>query len=133
MAQCPWRGRLSGHARASAIALARLGWIQNFLRRYDQAIENLEKAIVLAPDNGDVNATFGQVLNYFGNPARGLQLQEKAFSIDTVVPKNWEFQMGLSHLLLGIMTRHLPDLTGRSSGPRRFSMLIYSWPGRTSN
>ena len=25
---------------------------------------------------------------------------EKAFSIDTIVPPNWELQMGLSHLLL---------------------------------
>jgi TolB-like protein len=85
---------------ASAIALARLGWIQTFLRRYDQAIANLEKAVELAPDNGDVNATFGQALNYWGDPERGLQMQERAFSIDTFGPPNWEFQAGLSHLLL---------------------------------
>jgi adenylate cyclase len=48
---------------SSAIALTRLGWIQNFLRRYDSAIANLEKAIALAPDSADVNASFGQVLN----------------------------------------------------------------------
>ena len=84
----------------SAIALARLGWIQIFLRRYDQAIANLEKAIVLAPNNADVNATFGQVLNYCGNPERGLQMNEKAFGIDTFVPPNWDMQLGLSRLLL---------------------------------
>jgi tetratricopeptide (TPR) repeat protein len=84
----------------SAIALTRLGWIQNFLRRYDQSIANLEKAILLAPNNADVIATFGQVLNYWGDPQRGLQMMEKAFSIDTIVPANWEFQRGLSHLLL---------------------------------
>ncbi len=60
----------------------------------------MEKAIVLAPDNADVNASFGQVLNYWGDPERGLQMMEKAFSIETVVPPNWEFQMGHSHLLL---------------------------------
>jgi tetratricopeptide (TPR) repeat protein len=85
---------------ASAIALTRLGWIQTFLRRYDQAVANMEKAILLEPNNADVNATFGQVLNYWGNPERGLQMQEKAFSIDTFVPPNWEFQLGLSRLLL---------------------------------
>ena len=84
----------------SAIALTRLGWIQTFLHRYDQAVANVEKAILLEPNNGDVNATFAQVLNYWGNPERGLQLQEKAFSIDTIGPPNWEFQAGLSHLLL---------------------------------
>jgi adenylate cyclase len=36
----------------SAFALARLGWIQMFLRRYDPAIANLEKAIAMAPNNG---------------------------------------------------------------------------------
>ena len=84
----------------SAIALARLGWIQTFLRRYDQAIANMEMAIDLAPNNADVIATFAQVLNYWGDPERGQQLQEKAFSIDTFAPPNWEYQMGLSHFLL---------------------------------
>ena len=85
---------------ASAIALVRLGWVQTFLRRYDQAMANLDKALALAPDNADVNATFAQALNYWGNPQRGLQLQEKAFSIDTFAPPNWEWQIGLSHFLL---------------------------------
>ncbi len=85
----------------SAIALAQLGWIQTFLRRYDQAVSNLEKAIVLAPNNAEVYATFGQVLNYRGNPERGRQMIEKAFSIDTFAPLAvWEFQVGCSHLLL---------------------------------
>ena len=84
----------------SAIALARLGFIQTFLYRYDQAIANMEKAIALAPHNADVTATFGQVLNYWGDPERGLQMMERAFNIDTIAPANWEFQVGLSHLLL---------------------------------
>ena len=85
----------------SAIALSRLGWIQNFLCRYDQALANLEKAILLAPDNADVIAPFRQILNYRVDPERGLKMMEKAFTIEMIVPRNWEFQMGLSHLLLG--------------------------------
>ena len=84
----------------SAIALARLGWIQTFLRRHDQAIANLEKAVALAPDNADAIATFAQVLNYSGDPGRARQMQERAFSIDTFAPPNWEYQMGLAHYLL---------------------------------
>jgi adenylate cyclase len=102
----------------SAISLARLGWIQTFLRHYDRAVENLEKAFALAPNNTDVLATFAQVLNYSGNPEKGLPLQEKASSIDTVVPPNWEWQMGLSHFLLGqndqaiaSLNRALPKFT----------------------
>ena len=84
----------------SAIALTRLGWIQSYLRRYDQAIANLEKALALAPNNAEVYATFGNVLNYWGNPKRGLAMLEKAFSIDAMAPPNWDFHMGRSQLLL---------------------------------
>jgi adenylate cyclase len=84
----------------SAFALVRLGFIQTFIHRYDQAISNLEKALALAPNSADVNATFGQVLNYWGDPERALEMMEKAFSIDTIVPANWDFQLGLSHYLL---------------------------------
>jgi TolB-like protein/Tfp pilus assembly protein PilF len=84
----------------SAIALTRLGWVQTFMRRYDDALTNLEKAVALAPGNAEVYATFGQVLNYAGDPERGLLMAEKAFGIDTVVPPVWEYQLGLSHLML---------------------------------
>ena len=84
----------------SAIALTRLGWVQVMLRRYDESIANLEKAFALAPNNADVIATYGQILNYWGNPERGLQMMERAFSIEMIAPPNWEFQFGLSHLLL---------------------------------
>ncbi len=84
----------------SAIAVTRLGWIQTFLRRYDQAIANLEKAIALAPNNAEVYADFGQVLNYWGNPERALEMLEKAFSLETFAPPLWIFFAGLSHLLL---------------------------------
>ncbi len=84
----------------SAIALSRLGWIQAFLRRYDQAVANLGKAITLAPNNAEVYAYFGQVLNYWGNPERALEMMEKAFSLETFAPPTWEFGVGLSRLLL---------------------------------
>jgi tetratricopeptide (TPR) repeat protein len=70
------------------------------LRRYDQAIANLGKALALAPNNAEVNAIFAQVLNFWGAPERGRQLQERAFSIDSFAPPNWEWHMGLSHFLL---------------------------------
>ena len=84
----------------SAFAVMRLGWVQTFMRRYDQAVANLEKAISLAPNNAEVYAVFGQVLNYWGNPERALEMLEKAFSLETFVPPNWEYQAGHSHLLL---------------------------------
>ncbi len=94
---------------ASAVALTRLGWIQAFMRRYDQAIANLENAVALAPNNADTIATLGQVLNYWGDPERGLRLMEKSFSLETFVPPNREYQLGLSHLML----RHYDEAVSR--------------------
>ena len=84
----------------SAIALTCLGWIQTYLRHYDQAVANLEKASALAPDNAEVYSNFGQILNYRGNPERALEMIEKAFSLESFVPPNWDFHAGHSHLLL---------------------------------
>ncbi len=84
----------------SAIALSSLGWIQPYFRRYDQAVANLEKAIALAPNDAEIYSTFGQVLNYWGDPERGLEMLEKAFSLDTFVPPIREYQVGHSDLLL---------------------------------
>ena len=84
----------------SAQARVRLGFIQMWLRRYDEAIANAEKAVAMGPNNAEVHASFGQVLNYSGNPERGLEMFEKAFNIDTFVSPVWEFQAGVSHFLL---------------------------------
>ena len=84
----------------SAIAVMRLGWIQAWSRRFDQAVANLEKAIALEPNNAEVYASFGNVLNYWGNPERALEMLEKAFSLDTLAPPTWGYYAGLSHLLL---------------------------------
>lgn len=84
----------------SAFALARLGFIQAWLHRYDIAIENLEKALDLAPNDAEVYATFGQVLNFWGDPERALEMLKKAFRLDTLAPPVWEHQVGHSHLLL---------------------------------
>jgi adenylate cyclase len=69
----------------SAFAVMRLGWAQTFLRRYDKAVENLEKC---------------QVLNYWGNPERGQEMMEKAFSLETFAPPIWEYYAGQNHVLL---------------------------------
>jgi TolB-like protein len=80
--------------------LARLGFIQAFQHRYDQAISNLEKAVALTPNDGEVYATYGQVLIFWGDPKRGLEMFEKAFSLETYPPAIWEWQMGHAYLIL---------------------------------
>jgi tetratricopeptide (TPR) repeat protein len=84
----------------SAIALTRLGWVQAYVRQYDEGVANLEKAIALAPNDAEIYAAFGQVLNFLGNPDKGLESVEKALSLDTLAPPLWEFYAGISHFHL---------------------------------
>jgi TolB-like protein len=84
----------------SAFAFARLGWIQMWLHYYDQAIANFEKALTLTPNNAEVYAAFGDVLSFWGDPKRGLEMIEKAFSLETFSPPLWEFYAGLANYLL---------------------------------
>jgi tetratricopeptide (TPR) repeat protein len=84
----------------SAHALARLGYIQVWRRSYDEAIANSQRALALAPDNAEVHASFGQVLNYWGDPERGLEMLQKALNLEAFVSPVWEMQAGLSHWLL---------------------------------
>jgi len=95
----------------SAIAVARLAWIQGWMRRFDQAIANFEKAIALAPNRADVYADFGQILNYWGDPERALEMSEKVFSLDAFAPPLWEFYAGHSHFLLRQYDQALPRMT----------------------
>jgi len=110
----------------SATAIARLGWIQTFLRRYNPAIANLEKATSLAPNNAEVIATFAQVLNYWGDPERGLQMQERAFSLDAFAPTTWEWHIGISHLLL----RHYEEaiaISSRAAPKFTYIYMLLAW------
>ncbi len=104
----------------SAIAVARLAWIQGWMRRFDQAIANFEKAISLAPHRADVYADFGQILNYWGDPERALELSEKVFSLDTFAPPLWEFYAGHSHFLMHQYDQALPKMTAMVERVPRF-------------
>jgi adenylate cyclase len=85
----------------SALAVMRLGFIQMFLRRYEPAVANMEKAIALGPNNAEVYAMVSQLFNYWGNPDRAMELMEKALRLETFAPPIWEFYAGTPHFLLG--------------------------------
>jgi TolB-like protein len=87
----------------SAVAYARLGWIQGFLGRSEEAMRNFEKSIAIDPRNAEAFYAYGETMNRLGNPQKAMPLLEKAFSIDTFVPPAWEFAKGHSYVL---MQRH---------------------------
>ena len=84
----------------SAVAYARLGWIQGYLGRSDDAVRSFEKAIALDPRSAEVFYAYGETMNRLSEPERALPLLEKAFSIDTFVPPAWEFAKGHSLVLM---------------------------------
>jgi TolB-like protein len=86
---------------ASSIALGRLGWNQTFMCQHNQSIASFEKAIDLAPNDAELHATYGQCLNYFGDPERGLEMIEKGLRMEPLHFPGWEFQLAHSYLLLG--------------------------------
>jgi adenylate cyclase len=111
--------------RTSADAFMARGWFQAYLLRYDQSVENFEKATALAPNNAEVCALFGAVLNRLGNPNKGLEMLEKAFSLEVFAPPNWEMYAGCSYLLL---RRYDEALTRISRAIERAPKFIPSYP-----
>lgn len=84
----------------SAVAYARLGWVQGFIDRFDDAIANFQRAVEIDSRNAEVYYAFGETMNRAGEPGRALPILELAFSIDTFVPPGWEFAKGHAYVLL---------------------------------
>ena len=78
----------------SAVAHARLAWVQGFLRRFDESLPNFEKSIVLDPNNAETYAAYAEILNHWGDPERAIELNARAVAIDTIAPPNWEYHFG---------------------------------------
>jgi adenylate cyclase len=95
----------------SAITVTRLAWVQGWMRHFDDSIANFEKAIALAPNRADAYADLGQILNYWGDPERALEMSEKVFRLETFAPPLWEFYAGHSHFLLCNYDQALPKIT----------------------
>jgi adenylate cyclase len=81
----------------SAIALAKLGWVRMFLRRYEEAKSSFEKALSLAPDNAEAHAYYGVVLNFSGEPENGRQHLQTAIQLDPLLPPSYSGMIGATH------------------------------------
>jgi tetratricopeptide (TPR) repeat protein len=103
----------------SAMAVLRLGWAQTYLRRYDDATANLEKALTLAHENAEFYAMCGITLNWLGEPERALKMIEKAISLDALSPPTWEWNMGQSCVS---MKRQKLNFSKQSSGLRLYTL-----------
>ncbi|MGI9536926.1 MAG: tetratricopeptide repeat protein, partial [Desulfocapsaceae bacterium] len=95
----------------SGYALARLGWVLCFFRRYEEAIETFERAVVLSPSNAEVFAYYGETLNFADQAEKGLEMTEQGIRLDPLGPPNWDFHRGHSYYKLSNYNEALAAMT----------------------
>jgi len=81
---------------SSGSAMARMGWILCFFRRFDEAESTFQKAVELSPSDAEVFAYYGETLNYADRAEEGLKMVEHGIRLDPLGPPNWDFHRGHS-------------------------------------
>lgn len=85
----------------SAIAHSRLGWIRGFLRRYEDAFQSFENALAIEPDLAETYSYYGEIMSYYGDSHKGLELCRRAVELDPYAPPTWHFHVGMCLFELG--------------------------------
>ena len=78
-----------------AMALAHL-WSRDF----DRAIEEIERAIALAPNSAEAFGTRGLILDYASQPAEAIKSLEKSMRLDPRHPSIWFHFLAHAHFIL---------------------------------
>jgi TolB-like protein/Tfp pilus assembly protein PilF len=82
------------------LAHARLGWAYFSARRHKEAIAEGTRAIALGPNDAESHAQLGNLMNWTGNPEKGIVLIKKAMRLNPNYPYYYLFYLGHSHYLL---------------------------------
>jgi len=82
------------------LAHARLGWTYFAARRHKDAIAEGTLAIALGPNDAESHAQLGNLMNWTGNPEKGIGLIKKAMRLNPNYPYYYLFYLGHSHYLL---------------------------------
>ena len=82
------------------LAHARLGWAYFAARRHKEAIAEGTRAIALGPNDAESHAQLGNLMNWSGNPEKGIGLIKKAMRLNPNYPYYYLFYLGHSHYLL---------------------------------
>ena len=82
------------------LAHARLGWAYFAARRHEEAMAEGERAVALGPNDAESHAQLGNLLNWTGNPEKGIGLIKKAMRLSPNYPYYYLFYLGHSHYLL---------------------------------
>jgi TolB-like protein/class 3 adenylate cyclase len=82
------------------LAHARLGWAYFSARRHKEAMAEGTRAIALGPNDAESHAQLGNLMNWTGNPEKGIGLIKKAMRLNPNYPYYYLFYLGHSHYLL---------------------------------
>ena len=70
-------------------------------RQYDQSLAEAKKTVDLAPSLADAYGWYGLVLNYAGEPAKAINMINKAIRLNPFPPAWYLGNLGSAHNLLG--------------------------------
>jgi len=101
-----------------------LGTAYLLKRQHDKAIEECERAVLLAPNSADAIYTLGLILRFAGRAKEAISMYERAIRLNPMPPASYFYQLALSYTFIGefekavaICKKALPknpdDLVGR--------------------
>src|SRR5262249_54058430 len=78
-----------------------LGWIFLYQQRYEQALAEMERAVVLAPTEAGTYAFLAEVLSYMGKSDDALKTAAQALRLNTLIPDTHLAEVGAAYALVG--------------------------------
>jgi adenylate cyclase len=107
-----------------------------FMRKYDKAIDECERAIALAPNSADAHIWMAVALKFASRHEEALQYCEQAFRLNPIHPRWWFRLVGSIQILLGRYNEAIINCKKALDGApddiltHRCLTSAYSWAGR---
>lgn len=78
-----------------------LGMVYLWKKEHEQAIDHLQRAIALNPNDADALDQLAHVLTFSGRPEEAIGLEKKAMRLNPLYPPLYEFTLGHAYFLVG--------------------------------
>lgn len=85
----------------STLAYSMLGWINNWLGKHNAAVDALDRAILLDPNNANAHYYMAEAMMWAGKPKELAHFTKEAMRIDPLYPFYYNLGLGMAHGLLG--------------------------------
>ena len=87
-----------------------LAWVNFWRKQSEEAIAQGERAISLDPNFAEGYARLGEILNFAGRPAEGIDLIQKAMRLDPHYPYNCLIFLGFAYYAMGMYEEAISSL-----------------------